>query len=116
MTQNKTLHFLVVGANQEIIETLKRIIEKTEGWFADLQSEGEHVFDIINKNNYDIVLVSSGLSAEFESQIESYCAHPERKVHVIMHYGGGSGLLQSEVYTLFPELYKPPLNNKVGPV
>lgn len=106
MTQNKILHFLVIGENQEIIEILKRIIEKNEGWFADIQAESSAIFEIIKNNNYDIVLMSSGLSAEFENKIETYCNNSEKDIRVIMHYGGGSGLLRSEVFTLFPELYK----------
>lgn len=100
----KTLNFLVIGKNQEILETLKRIIENNDGWKAETQSDETIYRDYINENETDIVLLSSGLDEEFEKEIKAFCGNLDKKVEVIEHYGGGSGLLKSEVYTLFPNL------------
>ena len=100
----KTLNFLVVGKNQEILETLKRIIENNEGWKAEVQSDENICYDYIKENKVDIVLLSSGLEEEFENEIKVFCKNLDKEVKVIDHYGGGSGLLKNEVYAHFPNL------------
>lgn len=100
----KTLHFLVIGKNQEILDTLKRIIENNEGWTAEMQSDEDFCYEYIRENKVDIVLLSSGLEDDFEKEIKEFCAELDKEVKVIDHYGGGSGLLKNEVYSLFPNL------------
>lgn len=99
-----TLHFLVIGKNQEILDTLKRIIENNEGWNAIIQTDENACYDTIRNTNIDIVLLSSGLEEQFEEDIKTFCEKLDKNVKVIEHYGGGSGLLKNEVYTLFPNL------------
>ncbi|SMP21322.1 hypothetical protein [Chryseobacterium profundimaris] len=99
-----TLHFLVIGKNQEILDTLKRVIENNEGWKADIQMDENACYDTIRNTNIDIVLLSSGLEEQFEKNIKTFCENLDKNVKVIEHYGGGSGLLKNEVYTLFPNL------------
>jgi len=98
------LQFLVIGKNQEILDTLKRIIENNEGWKAEIRSNEAVCCDYIKENQVDIVLLSSGLDEEFENEIKSFCENLDKEVKVIDHYGGGSGLLKNEIYTLFPNL------------
>lgn len=100
----KTLHFLVIGKNQEILAVLKRIIENNEGWTAEIQSDEHFCYEYIKDNKVDIVLLSSGLEDEFEKDIKVFCENLDKDVKVIDHYGGGSGLLKNEVYSLFPNL------------
>ncbi|MEI7489732.1 MAG: hypothetical protein WCJ72_20400 [Chryseobacterium sp.] len=100
----KTLQFLVIGKNQEILETLKRIIENNEGWKADIQDDEKVCRDYIKEDQVDIVLLSSGLEEQFEKDIKTFCENLDKEVKVIDHYGGGSGLLKNEVYALFPNL------------
>lgn len=99
-----TLHFLVIGKNQEILDTLKRIIENNEGWKATIQTDENACYDTIRNTDVDIVLLSSGLEEQFEEDIKTFCEKLDKNVKVIEHYGGGSGLLKNEVYTLFPNL------------
>lgn len=101
----KTLHFLVIGKNQEILEVLKRIIENNEGWTAEIQSDEALSYKYIEGHDVDIVLLSSRLEGQFEKDIKVFCENLEQDVKVIDHYGGGSGLLKNEVYSLFPNLH-----------
>jgi len=100
----KTLQFLVIGKNQEILDTLKRIIENNEGWKAEIQSDENICYNYLKENQADIVLLSSGLEEQFEKDIKVFCESLDQDVKVIDHYGGGSGLLKNEVYALFPNL------------
>ncbi len=99
-----TLNFLVIGKNQEILDTLKRIIENNEGWKAEIESDENVCYDYIKENQVDLILLSSGLDEEFENDIKVFCENLDKNVKVIDHYGGGSGLLKNEVYALFPIL------------
>jgi hypothetical protein len=100
----ESLNFLVIGKNQEILDSLKRIIENNEGWNAEIKSDETVCYDYIKANQVDIVLLSSGLDEEFENEIKVFCQNLDKDVKVIDHYGGGSGLLKNEVYALFPNL------------
>lgn len=100
----KKLQFLVIGKNQEILETLQRIIENNEGWQAEIQNDETLCYRYIDENQVDIVLLSSGLDEAFEKEIKIFCENSGKEIKVIDHYGGGSGLLKNEVYSLFPNL------------
>lgn len=100
----ESLQFLVIGKNQEILDTLKRIIENNEGWKAEIKNDENICYNYIKDNQVDIVLLSSGLDEEFENEMKIFCRDLDKEVKVIDHYGGGSGLLKNEVYTLFPNL------------
>ena len=100
----KTLHFLVIGKNKEILDVLKRIIENNEGWTAEIHTDENFCYEYVRNNKVDIVLLSSGLEDEFEHNIKIFCAGLGKDIKVIDHYGGGSGLLKNEVYSLFPDL------------
>nr|WP_315034035.1 hypothetical protein [uncultured Chryseobacterium sp.] len=99
-----TLHFLVIGKNQEILDVLKRLIENNEGWTAEIQSDENFCYEYLKENTVDIVLLSSGLEDDFERDIKIFCSSLDKDIKVIDHYGGGSGLLKNEVYSLFPNL------------
>jgi hypothetical protein len=98
------LQFLVIGKNQEILDTLQRIIENNEGWKAEIQTSEKQCYHYLKENKVDIVLLSSGLDEEFEKEIRVFCSNLDKEIKVIDHYGGGSGLLKNEVYSLFPNL------------
>ncbi len=100
----KTLNFLVIGKNQEILDVLKRIIENNEGWKAEIRTDESSSYTYIKENQVDIVLLSSGLEDRVEKEIKAFCGNSDKEVKVIDHYGGGSGLLKNEVYSLFPNL------------
>ena len=101
----KTLHFLVIGKHKEIVNTLKRIIENNEGWFAEITNSETFCYEYLEKHSPDILLLSSGLELAFENSIKEYIIKNQKRTKIIEHYGGGSGLLKGEVYEVFPELY-----------
>ncbi|MCY4779347.1 hypothetical protein ORI89_06780 [Sphingobacterium sp. UT-1RO-CII-1] len=100
----ESLSFLVVGKNTDILQTLQRIIENNEGWKAEIMSDEMHCQAYLLEKPVDVLLLSSGLEAAFEKEMKIFARSLEKRVEVIEHYGGGSGLLKSEVYTVFPEL------------
>lgn len=100
----KTLNFLVIGKNREILDVLKRLIENNEGWNAEILFDEEASYESLKTNDIDVLLLSSGLDPEYELEIKKYTLSLGKDIKVIDHYGGGSGLLKNEVYSLFPDL------------
>lgn len=98
----ENLRFLILGKNQQILETLERIFLTNKlGQTTVLLHENES-FQFIQKNEIDAVLLSSGLSAEFEASITNFVGTNFPNIKVIPHYGGGSGLLRNEILINFP--------------
>lgn len=100
----KELRFLVIGENLLILETLKRIIDDNSGRYAVTQSDEESSYEYLINHKVDVVLLSSGLNEPIERRIKQYVLGLDKSIKIIEHYGGGSGLLKNEVYSLFPEL------------
>ncbi|WP_300670841.1 hypothetical protein [Soonwooa sp.] len=98
------IQFLVVGKNDEILATLKRLIENTDNWQAQLISDESQVDNYITNNPVDIILLSSGLDEAFEQEIKVNPIVLEKNIAVIEHFGGGSGLLKNEIYAALPHL------------
>lgn len=94
----------MIGKNQEILDTLKRLIENNPGWQATLMDDEKQCFTYVKEQAVDIVLLSSGLDSIFEQQIQDYVLAEELPTQVILHYGGGSGLLKNEIFSLYPHL------------
>jgi len=90
--------------NEEILQTLKRIIESNHGWQAIIQQDMSTCKGYLSNYPSDILLLSSGLSTQEETEITDYLSHLDHPIGLIKHYGGGSGLLKNEIYSLFPDL------------
>ncbi|WP_293946657.1 MULTISPECIES: hypothetical protein [unclassified Sphingobacterium] len=100
----KNLIIIVFGKNEEILQTLERIIVGTNGWQAIIQQDLATCKEYLSNYPSDILLLSSGLSDQDETEIVDHLAYLDHTIGLIKHYGGGSGLLKNEIYSLFPDL------------
>ncbi|MDW8852092.1 hypothetical protein SD960_18455 [Flavobacterium sp. MMLR14_040] len=93
----KILEFLILGKNEEILPILLRLVNANENWngvsFNDEVIAQKHFLN----NKIDIVLLSSGIEDHIEKEFTSFCLKHQPEVEVIEHFGGGSGLLKSEI-------------------
>jgi DNA-binding NarL/FixJ family response regulator len=83
------IQILVIGRHEEILNTLLRIINKNEDWSAQGTLSDREAIKLFDTNNFDIVLLSSGISIN--------CEDKKPDIKIIQHYGGGSGLLSNEI-------------------
>ena len=93
----KIFEFLLLGKNEAILAILLRLVNANENWNAvsfNDETEAQHYF--LN-NKIDIVLLSSGIEDHIEKEFTSFCLKHQPEVEVIEHFGGGSGLLKSEI-------------------
>lgn len=93
----KTLEFLLLGKNEEILAILLRLVNADENWNAIAFNNEKEAQEYFLKHKIDIVLLSSGIENHIEKEFTSYCLKKQPEVEVIEHFGGGSGLLKSEI-------------------
>lgn len=86
---------LVIGKNKEILDVLLRVINSSQEYVASIYLYTDKI-STFSLENFDIILLSSGLSVNDEMEIEKQISTVMLNAKVIQHYGGGSGLLFAE--------------------
>jgi hypothetical protein len=94
----ENLKFLILGKNEAILAILIRLVNANENWEAVGFNHETLAQDFFLKNKVDFVLLSSGIEDHIEKEFTVFCLENQPEVEVIAHYGGGSGLLQSEIF------------------
>lgn len=92
------LEILVIGTHDKILETVLRLLNKQDNWSATGVSSVAEALEVCPQKPYEVFLIGAGLTDEQEQElkVKVKLIHPE--IHVIQHYGGGSGLLYAEIY------------------
>ncbi|MDR6845706.1 hypothetical protein [Flavobacterium granuli] len=108
----KKLEFLILGKNEPILEILLRLVNADEDWHAVGFSDEETAKDYFKQNLLDIVLLSSGIEAESEKDIQYFFKAEQPEIEIIEHYGGGSGLLKCEILEALERRRKRKLSEK----
>jgi hypothetical protein len=93
----KLFEFLILGKNEPILEILLRLVNAYENWNAVGFNDEKTAQEYFLNNKIDIVLLSSGIEDHVEKEFTSFCLKHQPNVEVIEHFGGGSGLLKSEI-------------------
>jgi len=93
----KNLEFLILGKNDAILAILLRLVNADENWNAVGFNDEKKAQDYFLTNKIDMVLLSSGIEDHIEKEFTSFCIKNQPEVEVIEHFGGGSGLLKSEI-------------------
>lgn len=58
----------------------------------------EQAITVFKSARFDLVLVGAGLEKHEESELLSVIKKLNPKIPIVFHYGGGSGLLFTELY------------------
>ncbi|MFH7018499.1 hypothetical protein [Flavobacterium sp. FlaQc-47] len=93
----KTFEFLILGKNEAILTILLRLVNAYENWNAVGFNDENEAQQYFQNHKIDIVLLSSGIEDHVEKEFTSFCLKNQPDVEVIEHFGGGSGLLKSEI-------------------
>ena len=93
----KIFEFLLLGKNEAILAILLRLVNANENWNAVSFNDETEAQEYFLNNKIDIVLLSSGIEDHIEKEFTSFCLKNQPEVEVIEHFGGGSGLLKSEI-------------------
>lgn len=92
------VNILVIGRHQQITNTLFTLVNKINNCVGFSALTDEDAIKIFNQTKIDLVLLSSGIPQESENFIRNTFTAKNHNVKIIQHYGGGSGLLRSEIF------------------
>ena len=91
------INILAIGRNEEILQTLVRIIQKNDTWHGVGAATDEEAILVFDQLHPAIVLLSNGIEDESEKKLRNYFSSKNPDIIIIQHYGGGSGLLSNEI-------------------
>lgn len=100
----RKVNILYIGRHPEITTTVTRLINnETEGWMGTGTTTDTEAKALFTANSFDIVLLGNGITDSEEQQLRAFfCAH-KPAIKIVQHYGGGSGLLKSEILIALSE-------------
>jgi hypothetical protein len=93
----KTTEILVYGKNPEILATVVRLINANEEWSGEGTSDEEEVIEKVQRKQYDLVMLGGAVPTVSENKIRATLGKLQPDLKIIQHFGGGSGLLKSEI-------------------
>ena len=79
------LRILVYGKHPEIVATVLRVINREEAWQAWGSVEEGALMSL------------AGLDAREEQKVRAALEYGQPGIPIVQHFGGGSGLLKSEI-------------------
>jgi hypothetical protein len=88
----KEFEILVIGKQQRIMETILRLVNGKPRLNGAIAYSVEEALEKSGVTNFNMVLIGAGLTEGESQQVRSSFTVP-----VIQHYGGGSGLLYTEI-------------------
>lgn len=97
---------LAVGTNQPIMRTLKRLIDKNPKWEASLAFSVNEALALCQAQPFALVLLGAGTDLADRQLFQSYFKSIGVDIPIVMHYGGGSGLLLPEIHEGLKEAQK----------
>ncbi|GLB50175.1 hypothetical protein [Neptunitalea lumnitzerae] len=92
------IHILYIDRNHDICTTMERVISKQEDWKGTIVQTDNAAKEAFEKQAISIVLLGSGITTENETDLRLFFKSKNANIPIIQHYGGGSGLLKSEIY------------------
>ncbi|WP_316820723.1 hypothetical protein [Pedobacter gandavensis] len=93
----KKKEILLICCHPGILETLTRLIEKSGEFSVTAATSSEAAVDHFHAHVFDLVLMGAGLPPEEEQGLEQKLKEIHPETPVIYHFGGGSGLLFTEI-------------------
>jgi DNA-binding NtrC family response regulator len=93
----KIIEILAVGTKTDIVETVQRLINKNPDWNGTCAYDKAQAIEIFASKDFDLVLLGGGLDDASELELITKFNTEKPEVPVVQHFGGGSGLLFSEI-------------------
>jgi hypothetical protein len=91
---------LVIGKNVDIVQLLVKLTGKFKNLLVSGTTDEADILQIKQENAPDILIISSGLTDQSEKAIDKQFRLLHPNIKIIYHYGGGSGLLKSEIQSV----------------
>ncbi|MFP5079780.1 hypothetical protein [Pedobacter sp. JCM 36344] len=89
---------LIVCSHDEILKTIVRLINSNTSMRGTGANTLEQALTLFKSTSFQLVLIGAGLKPEEEKELIENLNRLQRKVPIVQHYGGGSGLLFTEIF------------------
>jgi hypothetical protein len=93
----ETKNILYIGRHAEILAIVVRLINSNENWNGVGVMNDEEAKEIFCQKEFSLVLLGSGIQEESEAELCAFFKKQNPNISIVQHYGGGSGLLKSEI-------------------
>jgi hypothetical protein len=91
------IQILIIGRNPEIVQTVVRLVNNNPAWNARQALKDDAAVALFESQAFDLVLFGGGIEPESDALLRrAFTAH-DPGITIIQHYGGGSGLLATEI-------------------
>lgn len=91
------INILYIGRHLEILSTVVRLINANADWLGTGAMNDEEAKCLFRQKKFEIVLLGSGITEESETHLRLFFRKQNPNTAVVQHYGGGSGLLETEI-------------------
>jgi len=91
------IEILVIGRNPEIVQTVVRLINNNPAWNASHALTDDDAIWLFESKAFNLVLLGGGIEPESDTLLRNAFATRNSNITIIQHYGGGSGLLATEI-------------------
>lgn len=88
---------LIIGRDESILQTVVRLVNNDPSWVGTGTTSDEEAIEKFHHHHFDVVLLTNGISEEADKKLRKIFTLQNPDIIIIQHYGGGSGLLQSEI-------------------
>lgn len=92
------INILYIGRHPEITATVDRLLNNNDEWTGLCTTQDDEAQMLFKAHDITIVLLGNGISRDEELQLRHFFAAHNPMAKIVQHYGGGSGLLKSEIY------------------
>lgn len=91
------IHILVIGRQEEIMNTVVRLINSHTNWNGIGSTDDEKAIQLFEQQHFDLVLIGGGVDKESETRLREIFTLKNPAIKIVQHWGGGSGLLENEI-------------------
>jgi hypothetical protein len=91
------IQILIIGRNPEIVQTVVRLINNNPAWNATHALTDDEAIRHFETHTFNLVLFGGGIEPESDHSLRQAFTSHNPKITIIQHYGGGSGLLATEI-------------------
>lgn len=91
------IQILVIGRNADIVQTVVRLVNNNPAWHASFALTDDAAIALFDSQPFDLVLLGGGIDPVSDTLLRGAFSARNTDIIIIQHYGGGSGLLTTEI-------------------
>jgi hypothetical protein len=93
------INILVIGKDSEILKVVLRLLnEFQQAHYHAVGATDPHLArELFSNGDIDLVLITNGIDPTVDASLREEFLGRKPEVRILQHYGGGSGLLFSEI-------------------